>query len=241
MSKYGKVGVKYTKLNAADVVTEADLASNNFLVSSIKKKFPDHGIISEETGEYKTQAEFVWYIDPLDGTRNYSVHTPLFCTMVGIVKNGEPYMGAIFDSVHNDFYFAKKDKGAFLNGKKIYCSSKKGLTGSWGSSSSRISEWSLFSDKSILKFVGDDSVWVNSYACTGINTMDVASGKHDWFVSSGGGGVWDYAAPSIILQESGCVLSDLAGKEWSINGKNGMIAANKILHKNILKAFGKSK
>ncbi len=235
LSKFGKVGVKYTKRDAADVVTEADLAANNYLIGQIKKKFPSHGIISEETGDYQKDAEYVWYIDPVDGTRNYSVGTPLYCTMVGLAQNGKMLVSAVYAPSLNQFYFAKSGRGAYLNGKRIKCSLKKEMKGSWGSASCKITADSLKIDKKMMALATDESIWVSSYACTGVNSMDIAAGRHDWFYSFWGG-VWDYAAPSLILSESGCLVTDTTGKPWDLNDHIGMVAANKILHKEVLKA-----
>jgi len=228
--------VKYTKKDAADVVTEADLAANNYLIKQIKSNFPSHGIVSEETGDYQKGAEYVWYIDPLDGTRNYSVGTPLYCTMLGLAKNGKMFMSAVYAPSLNQFYFAKAGHGAFLNGKKVLCSQQKKLKGSWGSSSCKITKESLKIDKKMKDLATDESIWVSSYACTGINAMDVAAGRHDWFYSFWGG-IWDYAAPSLILQESGCLVTDTTGRAWNLNNHKGLVAANKILHKQIIKAL----
>ncbi|MDI6778243.1 MAG: inositol monophosphatase family protein [Patescibacteria group bacterium] len=93
--KFKKVGVKYTKRHALDVVTEADLAANRLLLIAIKKTFPDHGIISEETAEYKNGSEYIWVIDPLDGTLNFSRGIPIFVTMLAVFRNKELIMSAI--------------------------------------------------------------------------------------------------------------------------------------------------
>src|SRR3989339_1735679 len=81
---FGKVGVKYTKKHIADVVTEADLKSSSIIVSAIKKRFPEHGIISEEEKDHNNDAEYVWIVDPLDGTRNFATKTPYFCVLIAL-------------------------------------------------------------------------------------------------------------------------------------------------------------
>ena len=88
LNKWGKVGVKYTKKDATDVVTEADLVANKIILAAIGKKFPTHGIISEEMPEQRHGAEYTWVIDPLDGTRNFSRGASLFGVMIAVARAG---------------------------------------------------------------------------------------------------------------------------------------------------------
>src|SRR5665213_3078946 len=106
---------------------------------AIKQKYPTHGIISEETGEYHSNAEYCWVIDPIDGTRNFATRTPLFAVMVSLIRNGVVEMATIYNPCTNELFFAKKGKGTFCNGKKVHCSEQKLWKGSWGAGSVRMS------------------------------------------------------------------------------------------------------
>jgi len=91
--QYYQKGIKVSiKSEPSDVVTDADIAVENFLIKKIREKYPDHGIIAEESEEVNPDAEYLWVIDPIDGTRNFSRHIAVWCTMVGITKNGKPYI-----------------------------------------------------------------------------------------------------------------------------------------------------
>src|SRR3989344_8204360 len=86
LKKFGKAGVHYSKSDRVwDVVTKADLLSEKIIMSAIQKRYPDHGIISEESGSVREGAEYVWVIDPIDGTLNYARSVPLFGVMIGLV------------------------------------------------------------------------------------------------------------------------------------------------------------
>src|SRR3989344_3946052 len=123
-SKFGKIGVSHTKANPLDVVTQADLLADKLIVGRIKKKFPKHAIISEESGEHN-QHRYKWIIDPLDGTSNFASKIPLFVTQLAFVEGDDVKFSALFDPIHDKLYFAQKGKGSFLNGRKIACSCNK--------------------------------------------------------------------------------------------------------------------
>ncbi len=233
LKKFGKIGVKYTKENATDVVTEADLISNKIIIDAIKKKYPTHGIISEETGEYQRDAEYCWIIDPLDGTRNFSTKTPMFGVMIGLARNGEMELATIYNPCTNELLFAKKGKGAFLSGKKIHCSEHKTWKDSWGLATVSISEKNLPHMQKLLNYSKKEKFWMNALGSSAISTIYQADGRRDWRISADGG-VWDYASPALILKEAGCVVTNLKGEPWTIQDQ-GFLVANKYLHPTLLK------
>ena len=107
-----------------NLVTEADHAAEKAIIEVIRQEYPDHFILSEETGELKTESEFKWIIDPIDGTVNFSNGIPLCCVSIALEKNGEMLLGCVYNSLMDEFYFAQKGMGAFLNDKKITVSHK---------------------------------------------------------------------------------------------------------------------
>ena len=107
-----------------NLVTEADHAADKAIQSVIKKAFPEHGIVSEETAEKITASEFKWIIDPIDGTVNFANGIPICCVSIGLEQNGKMIMGAVYNPIFKEFYFAERGNGATLNGKKISVSNK---------------------------------------------------------------------------------------------------------------------
>jgi myo-inositol-1(or 4)-monophosphatase len=237
---YGKIGVAYTKQNPTDVVTKADIISHALLTSAIKKKYPRHGIISEEDKDYNTDAEYVWIIDPLDGTRNYATKTPMYGVIVALAKKEEVILGAIILPEFNELYVARRGKGAFLNGKKIMCSSMKKLEYSYGTEGGNQNSKVAYIYGSLIEHSKKTSFWINTTGCGAVASMFVASGRRDWFITPTAGGVWDRAAPFIILKEAGCKVTDLKGKEWTTRTES-MVAANPVLHKELLSVIKKAK
>ncbi|MGV8169385.1 MAG: inositol monophosphatase family protein [Candidatus Nanoarchaeia archaeon] len=239
---YGKVGVAYTKKNPGDMVTKADLLSHKYLVSSIKKKYPTHGIISEEAKQDYKKTEYTWIIDPLDGTRNFATRTPLYGVMVALAKGDELLLGAIYLPELKELCFARKGKGAFLNGKQIKCSNVNKLEYSYGTSGCRQSQKSAPINGALIEKSETTSFWVNSIGCYAVMAAYVSSGRRDWLVNSSVSGVWDLAAPYIIMKESGCKVTNINGEEFSISIQGtGLISANPVLHKEIIKIINKTK
>ena len=116
-----------TKLNAFDVVTIADKESEKYIKKYIHTYFPDHGIISEESGSDHSERDWRWVIDPLDGTTNFNNGLPVFSVSIALEYKGEAFVGVVYAPYLKELFHALKDGGAFLNGKKICCSAKTEL------------------------------------------------------------------------------------------------------------------
>lgn len=101
------------KGSAYDIVTEADKASERLIIDRIHTRFPDHAILSEESGDDHRQASYQWVIDPLDGTVNYSAGIATYCVSIGLKVNGETRMGYVYAPTLDEEFLAIKGKGAF--------------------------------------------------------------------------------------------------------------------------------
>ena len=117
--------IKISKKSKHEVVTPADLASNKIIVSAIKKQFPSHGILSEETGIYQKNSDYLWVIDPLDGTTNFSIGNHFFNVSIALVYKKEIVLGVIFAPFFDQLFVAEKGKGATLNNIKIKTTNNK--------------------------------------------------------------------------------------------------------------------
>ena len=113
-----------TKLNDSDVVTIADKESEAAILNYIHTHFPDHGIISEESGRDHEEREWRWVIDPLDGTTNFAMGLPPFCVSIALEHNKEAVVGVVYAPYLKECFYAVKGGGAWLNGKTIHCSDK---------------------------------------------------------------------------------------------------------------------
>ena len=113
-----------TKFNMHDVVTVADKESERCIIGEIKRTYPEHAILGEESGMHAGDSEYCWVIDPLDGTTNYSQGLPIFTVSIGLQCKGETVLGVVYAPYLNELYEACKGKGAMLNGRSIHVSGK---------------------------------------------------------------------------------------------------------------------
>ncbi len=107
-----------------NLVTDADHAADKAIINVLKKEFPSHGIVSEESKEIVSESEYKWIIDPIDGTVNFANNIPICCVSIGLEHKGKMLMGAVFNPIMNEFFFAERGKGATLNGVAIHVSTK---------------------------------------------------------------------------------------------------------------------
>jgi myo-inositol-1(or 4)-monophosphatase len=229
---YGKVGIEYTKANIGDVVTKADLLSNNILLKQIKKRYPTHGIISEESQNHQDKANHVWIIDPLDGTRNFSTHTPLFGTMIALVHENQIEMAAIYMPYTNELLFAQKGRGCFLNDQKIKCSKTREFMHSYGCGTTDFKKGKTEFIESLAEVAKKKPFWMSGFGSIALCAAYVACGRRDWYASLKGK-IWDHVPIVLILKESGCKVTNIQGRDWQMGDKE-IISANKYLHKDLL-------
>ena len=121
MRHFGRLKLTQISMKAKnDFVTDIDRQSERAVISTIVKRFPDHAIQAEETGDRRGTPETLWIIDPLDGTSNYIHQIPIFSVSIGVEVRGRRRAGVVYDPVHDELFSASKGRGAFLNGKRIH-------------------------------------------------------------------------------------------------------------------------
>jgi len=234
LKRFGKDGIHYSKSrHAYDVVTKADLLSENIIISAILKRYPAHSILSEEEGEIHAGSDYRWIIDPIDGTMNFASSVPMFGVMVCLAYKNTVVLSAIYLPITNELFFAKAGKGAFLNGKRIRCSSTASLDASAGCGFVGSRKRTLQFVKKLLSVIRGERLFLNSFGCISMNSCYVACGRKDWAVSLYGA-IHDFAPTYLILKESGCTVTNCKGEPWKV-GDNEAVAANPVLHKKLLK------
>lgn len=231
---FGVVTTGRAKTNRHDIVTEADYAAERILISAIRKKFPYHNIISEESGELLGKSNCTWIIDPLDGTNNFARQIPLFGVIVGFVENDVVTHGALYDPMHDQMYYTKKGQGSYCNGQRIHVSHETELEEMvimisnvrLRSSLEQFAHW-----RSLLALY---TTYYKYYGSAAQSFMALASGKVDAYMI-GGAYPWDIAAGALLLREAGGKITQLDGRPWDWHDSNQhILAANPTLHKKIL-------
>ncbi len=216
-----------------NLVTEVDHKSEEAIFSIIKKNFPDHAILSEESGEFVQDSNYKWIIDPLDGTVNYANRIPLCCVSIGIEVNGQIQMGAVYNPFNNEFYFAEKDNGATLNDASINVSTADNLHHSCLVTGFPYTYLDVINGP--LEVFGKlirKGIPVRRLGSAAMDLCWVAAGRFDGFYEHKLN-AWDSAAGYLIVQEAGGKVTDMKGNYYNPY-QPGIIATNGIIHQQLL-------
>src|SRR5262245_60248424 len=119
LGEFGRATAAVQKADLSNVVTAADLASERLIVQAIRRHHPAHSIIAEETGCDLRDSEFIWVVDPLDGTSNFAAGIPWFGVLIALLRAGQPALGVLHLPASGDLYCAERGGGAFRNGRRI--------------------------------------------------------------------------------------------------------------------------
>ncbi|MBI2657660.1 inositol monophosphatase [Candidatus Woesearchaeota archaeon] len=229
MQYYGKKESIKIKPNKS-LVAAADLAANKAIIKAVKRHFPDHSILSEETGFEDNGSDFKWVIDPIDGTHNFLRRIPIFGTSIALEYKNEVVLGALHFPVLKITAIAERGKGAFLNGKRIKVSGKKGLEHafvliefSYANRGEKIGFLSKFVHKTID---------IRNFGSAIFNLLMVASGSCESYVVMSTQ-EWDVAAGFLMVEEAGGKITDLKGKKWNFEERKYIISNSKV-HKKML-------
>lgn len=214
-----------------NLVTEVDRKSEERIIKILSEKYPSHQIIAEESKSDNTIGEYTWYVDPLDGTTNYSHDYPIFAVSIALEINGEPEVGVVLDPTRDELFYAVKGKGAFLNGKKISVSKIKLLKRSLLASGFPY----IITERSIKLFNHflSKAQAVRRAGAAAIDLCYIASGRVDGFFELDLK-PWDMAAGKLIIKESGGIITDFKGDEHSLFGNN-TLASNGLIHEEMIK------
>jgi myo-inositol-1(or 4)-monophosphatase len=249
MKYFGKTNLKTTRKAYNDIATEADKASEEIIISEIKKLYPNHSILAEESGEFqKENSNYRWIIDPLDGTTNFKHNLPIFCVSIALEIKNEIHCGAIYNPFINELFFAQKGKGAY----KIQNFQKSSNIKSYQKikvSNTNKTEFSVIatgfppkqtSAKKNLKNFNNavkKGYVIRRFGSAATDLCYTACGRFDAFWELGLK-PWDIAAGILIVEEAGGKITDGKNKKITLNSKS-IVASNNKIHKNILEIINK--
>ena len=217
-----------------NLVTEADHAAERAIIGVIQAAFPDHFILSEETGEIITSSEYKWIIDPIDGTVNFANGIPICCVSVGLEKDGEIIMGAVYNPIMHEFYFAEKGKGAFLNDKKISVSKKTKVIESCLVTGFPYTYLDMENGPlDVFARLVRRGIPVRRLGSAAIDLCWVAAGRFDGYYEHKLN-AWDSAAGFLLVEEAGGKVTDFKGSQYSPYQPH-LVATNGLIHDELLK------
>ncbi len=221
-----------------NLVSEIDKGSEAKIIGMIKRHYPHHAILAEESGASDTSSDYKWVIDPLDGTTNFLHGLPIFSVTIGIEYKGEIVAGVVYDPNLDELFTAEKGSGAYLNGKRMKVTSSSALIDSLLVTGFPY-DIAQNPDNAIGHFVNflAEARGLRRLGSAAIDLSYVAAGRFDgfWEVNLN---PWDMAAGILFVREAGGRVTDFNGQETSIYKKQ-VLASNGTIHDAMLRILSK--
>jgi myo-inositol-1(or 4)-monophosphatase len=219
-----------------DLVTEADRASEKMIVERLRSRWPEHGMVGEEGARSGPDADYRWYVDPLDGTTNFAHGYPVFCVSIGLVRKDEQLeVGVLYDPTRDEMFSAARGQGATLNGKPIHVSKTKRLAesilGTGFPSHKRHKNPNIhFYHQITLRSHG-----VRRAGSAALDLANVACGRYDGFWEFNLN-PWDTAAGVLLVQEAGGRVTRFDGAPYRLDSRE-VLASNGLIHQELMTNF----
>ena len=240
MSYFGKVSSLNKKSNSIDLLTIADKESETYIINKIKKNYPDHSILSEETGEINNENKYKWIIDPLDGTTNFVHNLPIFAVSIALQKNNKTICAVVYNPAVEKCFYAQKDSPAYLNEDKINVSKSNNLNDCL-----LVTGFPYLHDKrydlsfDIFKEFYDKTRGLRRLGSAALDLCFVAMGRFDGYYEYQLY-PWDICAGSFILEQSGGKATDWDNSKLKLSGER-ILATNNYIHTQMINILNKDK
>jgi len=211
-----------------DFVSEVDHAAEEAIIGVLRDAYPDHGFLAEESGETQSQREFVWVIDPLDGTTNFLHGVPQYCVSIALMQKGVAQQAVVFDPNRNELFTATKGVGAYLNDRRIRVSRLDKVEDALVGTGFPFREFRNVDEYlRMLKNVMGNTAGVRRPGAAALDLAWVAAGRMDAFWEIGLS-PWDMAAGALLVREAGGLVADLAGNEGYMESGRVVASNGKI-------------
>jgi myo-inositol-1(or 4)-monophosphatase len=218
-----------------DLVTETDIAAENAILSLVRRRFPDHAVLSEETGGGRIGQEYTWVIDPLDGTSNYTHRVPIFAVSIAVLERGEPLIGVVYDPMRQHLFLAQRAHGATLNDQPLQVSGISELhTAMLGLDWARGEE----ARREVLSNLGRVAPRCHTIRIMGSAALGltyVAAGWLDGYFHLALH-PWDAAAAVLLISEAGGRCTTFGGQPYPVMASR-CAATNGRIHQELLDAL----
>jgi len=211
-----------------DFVSEIDRAAEEAILDTIRRAYPHHAILAEESGSHAGN-EYQWIIDPLDGTTNYLHGLPQFSVSIALQHRDELISAVVYDPVRDEMFTASRGNGALLNDRRLRVSQQRTLKGALiGTGIPFRDQRYLDSYLAMMRAMISDTAGIRRPGSAALDFAWVAAGRMDGFWELGLS-AWDFAAGNLIVREAGGVVSDIRGGSRQLESGN-VIAGNLKVH-----------
>ena len=219
-----------------DFVSEVDHAAEDAIIGVLREAYPDHGFLAEESGYRDRDAEYLWVIDPLDGTTNFLHGFPQYCVSIAMAHKGIVTQGVIYDPVRNDLFTATRGRGAFLNDRRIRVSRRQHMRDCLIGTGFPFKDGSFLDTYlQMMKTMITHTAGLRRPGAAALDLAYVAAGSYDGFFEVGLN-PWDVAAGSLLVLEAGGLIGDLGGEGDYLHGGQ-VIAANPKIFSQMVQAL----
>lgn len=218
----------YSKPGKHNLVTEYDYKSEKLIIDFLQKKYPEAGIMSEEKGGHfhDLKNEYIFIIDPLDGTVNFAHNIPEFAVSIGVLKNQKPYAGVVYHPLLDELFVAESGKGAFFNGMKINVSNTAHLNEAFLATgfpyNSETNPLKCIDKLALIVRLG---IPIRRLGSAALDMCYVACGRFDAFWETNLG-PWDVLGGLVIIEEAHGKISHWTGKKFVLTETNNTILAS---------------
>lgn len=226
-------GVLMKQGNTPSLVSDADREIETLLSKEISGSFPAHSIVGEEFPATGGASEFIWYIDPIDGTTNYVHGFPHCAISVSVWDKKCPLVGVVSDPINHARYTAFRGNGAFKNNRRIHVSTRSSLSDCLGAVGWRWND--VDAGVRLLHQFAPSAYRLRVLGSSALELCFVAEGALDFFANSPVA-LWDVAAGALILAEANGVATDLTGENITAVSKT-IVASNRLVHQQVLSAL----
>ncbi|MEJ2643531.1 MAG: inositol-1-monophosphatase [Gammaproteobacteria bacterium] len=224
-----------TSKHRNDFVTEVDRQAEQAIIRVLRKAYPDHGILAEESGT-QTGDEYCWIIDPLDGTTNFLHGFPQFAVSIALRNQGRIEQGVVYDPLRQELFTATRGSGAQLNNRRIRVSRLTGLEGALlGTGFPFKMQEYLDAYLAMFRSLFTDTAGIRRAGAAALDLAYVAAGRLDGFWEIGLK-PWDMAAGALLIQEAGGIVGDFAGGHTFLDSGN-VAAGNPKVFAAIIRAI----
>ena len=240
VKKYFELELDWQTKDDNSILTVVDGKSEEIIKKIISKNFKDHCILGEETGSNQKVCNYTWHIDPIDGTRNFAKGIPFSAISIALECTCDLLVGVVYNPMTDSLFYAEKEKGAYLNNKKIFVSKDDAkhsvvavTSGSMKDGKSPLFAELLYSlPKNVVRSVRD-------LGCAALDLCYVARGGLEANIQLRLNS-YDFAAGALIVQEAGGMITDLEGNPWKFP-ENNFIASNGVFHDKLVEEIKRQK
>jgi myo-inositol-1(or 4)-monophosphatase len=232
-ARYGDETLIVEHKGAIDLVTEVDRSCETVILEVLRRRFPGHDVVTEESDIARTGSRYVWFVDPLDGTTNFAHAYPFFCSSVALTKDGEVVAGAVYDCVKNELFSAERGGGAHLNGRRLKVAESGELLTSllvtgfpYDLRDDLVGKLRVFN-----RFMGEARA-IRRDGAAALDLSYVAAGRVDGFWEELLQ-PWDLMAGRLMVEEAGGVVTRFDGGALGLRADE-IVAANPTLHARML-------